>query len=814
MGQGRLRGQRGRGRSSAKSATPIRSTGKDIQLSIDLDVQQYAESLLQTQLTRIRNLPSTYWADNPIVEDPNTGEKHRMDVNQGEKVPFKAPAGSVIVMNQDNGQISAMASYPTFDNRWFNAGVSSDKFAELFPPVKENATADEQAEAADLATLTNRAVQGQYNLGSAFKPFTAYAALDSGLLEPNSYYQDTGYYQIRSIEADKCAAGVDCELRNAWCDARNGPCVYGSVNVYKALAVSSDTFFYKIGEDAYLKSRTLLKRKTSEFGFGHDTGIDLPFEFDGRVPDDAIKKQLVENGVLAEGEEPRLLVGDNIQAAIGQGLLAATPVQVATGYSALANGGSVLTPHVVRAIFEPGVPNGSAGYADLARGKVVKSFLQPDVRHRIKMAPEDYEAIVSGLRRNVTGPRFDEGSTTTQELYENGLYPDDAIQIAGKTGTAQGFRNLPWNDSSVFGGFSVDPERPYTVVSYLEKAGYGSRAVGAAGQVHVPRPLREDVHPAGDPVRSARPRQHRRRRARRSRADGVHQGLQLLSRRWHRPRRPARRLTLMSLSMLQRKPDSGLGNIRSSPADPSRNIDWILLVGQVLLTTIGCFVVYSATRTLAGIDPYNFVTRQVIFAIVAAAVMFLVMTLDYEWLHDHWRVLYFFTVVLLALLLILGKLSGEDLISFDIGPINIQPAEFAKVTVLLGIAAYVADEESEKVTYARFLGALILVGVPAVLVLAQPDLGGATVLLACAMGVLLVAGAKIVYILTISMLSVATLGAAYLSGFVNDYQLRADQGLLRPGQPRAARRGLPGPQCHPRRQGREGGSARDGCRAT
>ncbi len=450
--------------------------GQDIQLSIDLDVQQYAESLLQTQLTRIRNLPSTYWADNPIVEDPNTGEKHRMDVNQGEKVPFKAPAGSVIVMNQDNGQISAMASYPTFDNRWFNAGVSSDKFRELFPPVKEDATADEKAEAADLATLTNRAVQGQYNLGSAFKPFTAYAALDSGLLEPNSYYQDTGYYQIRSIEADKCAAGVDCELRNAWCDARNGPCVYGSVNVYKALAVSSDTFFYKIGEDAYLKSRTLLKRKTSEFGFGHDTGVDLPFEFDGRVPDDAIKKQLVENGVLAEGEEPRLLVGDNIQAAIGQGLLAATPVQVATGYSALANGGSVLTPHVVRAIFEPGVPNGPAGYADLARGKVVKSFLQPDVRHRIKMAPEDYEAIVSGLRRNVTGPRFDEGSTTTQELYEDGLYPDDAIQIAGKTGTAQGFRNLPWNDSSVFGGFSVDPERPYTVVSYLEKAGYGSRA--------------------------------------------------------------------------------------------------------------------------------------------------------------------------------------------------------------------------------------------------------------------------------------------------------------------------------------------------
>jgi rod shape determining protein RodA len=228
----------------------------------------------------------------------------------------------------------------------------------------------------------------------------------------------------------------------------------------------------------------------------------------------------------------------------------------------------------------------------------------------------------------------------------------------------------------------------------------------------------------------------------------------------------------VGLTMLQRKPDSGLGNIRSSPADPSRNIDWVLLAGLALLTTAGCFIVYSATRTLPGVDPYTYVTRQVIFAIIAAVVMFVVMTLDYEWLHDHWRPLYFFTVVSLLLLLVLGRLSGETMISFDIGPINIQPAEFAKVTVLLAIASFVADEESERVTYARFLGTLIIVAIPTVLVLAQPDLGGATVLLSCAMGVLLVAGAKIRYILTISMLTLLTLGAAYLSGFVNDYQLR------------------------------------------
>ena len=92
----------------------------------------------------------------------------------------------------------------------------------------------------------------------------------------------------------------------------------------------------------------------------------------------------------------------------------------------------------------------------------------------------------------------------------------------------------------------------------------------------------------------------------------------------------------MGLSMLQRKPDSGLGNIRSSPADPSRNIDWVLLLAQAALTVAGCFVVFSATRVRTA-DPYTFVTRQVIFAIAAAVVMFVVMAIDYEWLKQHAR---------------------------------------------------------------------------------------------------------------------------------------------------------------------------------
>ena len=83
---------------------------------------------------------------------------------------------------------------------------------------------------------------------------------------------------------------------------------------------------------------------------------------------------------------------------------------------------------------------------------------------------------MAGLRRNVTGPGANGRSTTAEELFDD--YPAEAIQVAGKTGTAQGFRSYPWNDSSAFAAFSIQPEQPYTVVSYLEKSGFGS--TGAA----------------------------------------------------------------------------------------------------------------------------------------------------------------------------------------------------------------------------------------------------------------------------------------------------------------------------------------------
>ena len=99
---------------------------------------------------------------------------------------------------------SPSASYPTFDNRWFESDLGDGKFEEVFPTVIDPVTGKVDP---DTSTLTNRAIQGRYNLGSTFKPFTAYAALNTGLLGVNDYYEDLGRYTMESVEEDKCNTG-------------------------------------------------------------------------------------------------------------------------------------------------------------------------------------------------------------------------------------------------------------------------------------------------------------------------------------------------------------------------------------------------------------------------------------------------------------------------------------------------------------------------------------------------------------------------------------------------------------------------------
>ncbi len=228
----------------------------------------------------------------------------------------------------------------------------------------------------------------------------------------------------------------------------------------------------------------------------------------------------------------------------------------------------------------------------------------------------------------------------------------------------------------------------------------------------------------------------------------------------------------MARLFISRRPDSGLGNIRSSPGDPSRNIDWVLLSVQGILMIVGSFVVFSASRTRIEGDPYAFVNRQVVFGIIGLVVMTFVMAIDYETLKDRAMSIYVGTIALLVLLLLLGLARGQDRISFDFGPFNLQPAELAKFATMLLLAAFLAEERTDEVSYPRFLGGLILVGFPAILVILQPDLGSASVLVALAMGTLLVAGARPKYIAAVSVLALLTVVAAFVAQLVNQYQVQ------------------------------------------
>ena len=433
--------------------------GNDLQLSINLDIQQFTEQALQNELLVRRR-----------TEAPTVLSFGQPDPAYPEITYYKAPAGSSVVLNHETGEVVAMASYPNFDNRWFNAGITSEKFAELFPTTKDP----------DQSILVNRAISGRYNLGSAFKPFVAFAALNSGQLAGGTNYtlKDEGTYKLESIPKERCQLNVKCIFKNAVC-GNGAPCKYGRINVVSAIAVSSDVFFYKIGEQIFTQrgNRPVLEEQVRLFGFGSPTEIDLPYEFIGTIPSKALKQRLAASGAIAKDEGKGFYVGDNVQFAIGQGLLSATPLQLAVAYGTLANGGKVMRPRVVHAILAPGTPNGKSGHVNLAKSIVLQSFAEPQVVRDIDARPEVIDPIIRGLTRVVEGPGVRSDiyhSTTGEKLFRS--YPSRSLPIAGKTGTAQGAGNLPWNDSSVFGAFSKDPKQPYSIVAYLEKSGYGSRA--------------------------------------------------------------------------------------------------------------------------------------------------------------------------------------------------------------------------------------------------------------------------------------------------------------------------------------------------
>ncbi len=237
----------------------------------------------------------------------------------------------------------------------------------------------------------------------------------------------------------------------------------------------------------------------------------------------------------------------------------------------------------------------------------------------------------------------------------------------------------------------------------------------------------------------------------------------------------------MSLQTLKRRlgqpTSSGTFGFSGSYADPIRNIDWILIAVVVLQSIIGLFNVFSTTHLRLldqEFDPYFYTQRQAGYVIAAAAVAAIVMALGHEWFRTQVGVLYGGLMLLLVLVLVYGAVRGGARLSFNVPIVSfsLQPAEFMKPIILILVASYFSEASDTKIDWHHFVMSLYIVGAPIGLILLQPDLGSATVIVAGVVGILLVAGARRRYLLMITGLSIVTMGTVMVNGFIGTYQLR------------------------------------------
>ena len=414
--------------------------GNDVVLSIDLQVQQYAEQTLQQGLREARTR---------CPFDAFTG---------GCGGPaFEAPAGSVVVEDPRNGEILAMATYPTFDNRWFVEGISNKKITELYPD------ADKQA------PFVNRAVSSPFQLGSTFKLVSTVAGLQSGVITPGSPFDDEGRYQIPDCDV----ARFKCIFKNAGRARGNG-----TISLASALTLSSDTYYYRIGAELQLAQNPTLQNVARQFGFGADSGIDLPGEISGTVPDAELKKRLAQRDppVISADEGRGYFVGDNVLFAIGQGLLSATPLQLTNSYATFANGGNRMRPMVALGIVAPGTPDlnpGDGGRVNPYLFRWLEKF-KPEVKAQVAINTDWWETMNRGFTGVVTSRRPFGTASRTFEGYNY-----DAMPIAGKTGTAQDAAQEGNKDDSLFAGYGPNGgpgTAQYVVAAVVEDAGFGAWA--------------------------------------------------------------------------------------------------------------------------------------------------------------------------------------------------------------------------------------------------------------------------------------------------------------------------------------------------
>ncbi|HYU62063.1 MAG TPA: penicillin-binding protein 2 [Solirubrobacterales bacterium] len=338
---------------------------------------------------------------------------------------FGGLPGAFVAMDVQDGEILGLGSYPTFDPSIFTR-------PSLSPALYKRLSSEQTG-----APLADRAIQGLYPTGSTFKPITAVAALESGLITPDTPVTDTGSITVDTIE-----------FKNA------GGQAFGTITLPTALQVSSDVYFYKLGLEADSEKSEPIQTWASNLGIGSATGIDLPAEVDGLVPTPEWRNQLYDQG---ETDRP-WSAGDSVNLAVGQGDLQTNPLQMAVAYAAIANGGDLVRPHLAQRVED-------------ASGRVVQEF-NPAPRGHVDIDPEYQGAILSGMHAGAMEP----GGTSYPVF---GGFP---VDIAGKTGTAE--RGLFEEDQSWYIALAPYPDPKVVVAVTIEQGGFGADAAApAASQI-------------------------------------------------------------------------------------------------------------------------------------------------------------------------------------------------------------------------------------------------------------------------------------------------------------------------------------------
>ncbi|MFF8836756.1 penicillin-binding protein 2 [Streptomyces sp. NPDC015130] len=361
---------------------------------------------------------------------------------------YEADSGAVVVMETKTGRIVAMASQPDYDPNAWVGGISAKDYAAL---TSKNSN----------YPLLNRAIQGQAAAGSIFKVVSASAAVRAGH-DFNDKYNCSASYSL----GNRSFANFESQG-------------HGPITLGEALKFSCNTVFYALGHQEWQRDGGIKPKKGAndwfyrtarDFGLGSETGIDLPNEVKGRIPDrqwkqnfwaankDAWCKQGKKGGTYVEQiayesclEGNQLKAYDSINFAIGQGDVLVTPIQMATAYSAISNGGTLFNPTVGKAVISPD-------------GKSVRE-IKPTAHGKLPVGAETIRDLDKGLR-SVVEP----GGTAAWRF---GGWPQDKIPLRAKTGTAQvyGKQTTSW-----LATYSDD----FTIVMTISQGGTGSGASGPA----------------------------------------------------------------------------------------------------------------------------------------------------------------------------------------------------------------------------------------------------------------------------------------------------------------------------------------------